>query len=178
MNSKGNNPLQKTIPFEEPSEMEEQKALVEADAQVAVNMVVDLKRDMQIGEARRRQATYWRFFAGIVLIVVVVLSLMNLQSRTKETTALHNLIEAVPFTLNESVVVKNNELHDLRLADLETSLFFYQMIKADFERRIRLAQNGGPALSLLLISNMESFNARARANDWDPVLISPPPISP
>ena len=160
MNSKGNNPLQKTIPFEDPTEMDEQKNLLEADAQVAINMVLDLKEQIKVGEVRRRQATYWRIFAGIVLVLVVVLSILNYSSRKHETDALHTLVEAVPFTMNESLVMDYKELNDLRLADLETSLFFYQMVKADFERRIRLAQNGGPALSLLLISNMESFNAR------------------
>ena len=166
----GFNPQPTTIPFEDHAEMEEQKTLKEADAEVAINMVLDLQEQMKLEDDRRRQATYWRTFAGIVLVLVVILSLMNYTSRKEQVEVFSGLIEASPLALNDNLVVQNNELNEVRLADLKTTLFFYHQLKADYERRISNMTEGKIVLPGTL-QNIKDFNRMAEARGMDPVIL-------
>ena len=150
---------------------EEAKDLAEADGQIAINMVLDLKREVSETQERNRKAMYWRLFAGLVLIVVVILSVMNYTSRKEQVEVFSSFIEASPLALNDNLVVENNDLNKLRLADLKATLFFYHQLKEDYERRIRAEINEGKIVVPFVLQNIKEFNQMAEARGMDPVIL-------
>ena len=73
MTSENTQDFHQAIPFEHMRRMEDEnmrhreeaKDLAEADGQIAINMVLDLKREVSETQERNRKAMYWRLFAGI-----------------------------------------------------------------------------------------------------------------
>ena len=167
MTSERNNPMQKTIPFEDVKLMDESKPLGESEGLIAINMVLDLKKD------RSRQAMYWRMFAGIVLVIVVVLSIVNYVSRHDQLRVFEGLLQTSPLIVPAP---DQSNLSFALLTKVEHTIFFYDKLKGNLERRIKVNAIAGRDQSPELLREIEEFNAMALACSWDP--ITPPPISP
>ena len=163
MTSESNESQRNTIPFDEIKVMDDTHPLAESEAQIAINMVLDMKAD------RAKQQGMWRVFAGVVacvLVVIAILTALNYHARYQQVSAFEMLMTTSPMAVNEALAKENKALADARLEEVARSMFFYHQCKFDFEREVQLAMNDGIPLTPHQVNKIKAFNDRAKLSGW------------
>ena len=166
MTSESNESQRNTIPFDEIKVTDDTHPLAESEAQIAINMVLDMRKE--------REATNknWRVFAGSVglgLCVMIAFAFLNFLARDEQVKAFNKMIETSPMAINEALAKENKALADARLEEVARSMFFYHHSKFEYEREIQIAMRSGFSLTPHQIRQIKSFNTRAKLSGWPEV---------